>query len=121
MDCQIMCQSSGYVDCETNLTGGCKTACSRPEGALFCDDQFVDVKDGQFDKCIADLKSILQIEVYAEGSANCERGTCTAEGSAGFSCAQSGAGNSESSSALGMLGAMAAFGLAFGRRKKARS
>jgi len=123
MDCQVQCQSKGYVDCETKLEGGCKTACSKPDGALFCDGQFIDVSEDQLDKCVAQLKEALQIEVkfYAEGDAQCSRGTCTAEGSAGFSCAQSGAGAGESSSALGMLGAIAAFGLAFGRRKKARA
>lgn len=122
MDCQIMCQSKSYADCETKLEGGCKTACESPKGALFCNNQFVDVGD-QVDACVAQLKEALSIEVkvYADGNAQCSNGSCTAEGNAGFSCAQSGAGAGESSSALGMLGAMAAFGLALGRRKKARA
>jgi hypothetical protein len=117
MDCQIDCQSDGYVDCKTDLKGGCETACQRPEGALFCDNQFVDVGD-QIDACVAELQAALQIEVtgYAEGNAECSGGRCTAEGEAGFSCMQ-GRGDT-SGSALGVLGALAAFGLALSRRKK---
>jgi len=117
----VDCQAKGFVECETSLTGGCQAACSKPEGALFCDGQYVDVGD-QLDACIADLKSLLQIEVkgYAYGDAECRGNTCTAEGEAGFSCAQAGAGES-SGSALGILGAIAAFGLAMGRRKNERA
>lgn len=120
MDCQIDCQAGGYVDCRTSLQGGCEAACQKPEGALFCDGQYVDVGD-QLDACVADLKGLLQIEVkgYASGNAQCSDGRCTAEGKAGFSCAQS-AGDS-SSGAVGILGALAAFGLALGRRKNQRA
>src|SRR4029079_8494531 len=121
MDCQVDCQSKSFVKCETDLTGGCTTACSKPDGALFCDGQYVDVGD-QLDKCVADLKALLQIEVtgYAYGDAQCSGGSCTAEGEAGCSCAQAGAGESSSGSALGFLGAIAAFGLAMSRRKNER-
>ncbi len=120
MDCQIGCQAGGYVDCRADLQGGCEAACSKPEGALFCNGQYVNVGD-RLDSCVADLQSLLQIEVtgYASGSANCSGGRCTAEGEAGFSCAQS-AGES-SGGALGILGALAAFGLALGRRKNQRA
>lgn len=120
MSCQVDCQAKGFVTCETKLEGGCKTACTKPDGALFCDGQYVDVQD-QIDKCVEALADF-QIEVtgYARGDANCERGTCTATGEAGFSCAQSGSGAGESGSALGILGAIAAFGLAVGRRKNDR-
>jgi len=123
MQCQIDCQAKSFVSCETDLQGGCVTECSKPEGALFCDGQYVDVGD-KLDQCVADLKSLFQIEVkgYATGNAQCSNGECTAEGKAGFSCAQSpGAGGANSSTgALGILGALAAFGLAIGRRKNER-
>ncbi|MRG94758.1 hypothetical protein [Polyangium spumosum] len=116
IDCQIDCQADAFVQCEADLKGGCEVACQRPEGALFCDGQYVDVGE-QIDSCVAQLESLLQVKVegYARGDAQCSGGRCTAEGEAGVSCAQS-PGNT-SSSAAGILGAIAAFGLALGRRK----
>ncbi|UQA63619.1 hypothetical protein E8A73_011345 [Polyangium aurulentum] len=118
-DCQISCQAKGYVDCEAKLTGGCEAQCQKPEGALFCDGQYVDARD-QLDKCVADLKALLNIEVqgYAYGDANCERGTCTAEGEAGFSCSASNGESSDAGTAFGIFGAVAAFGLALGRKRR---
>jgi hypothetical protein len=118
MSCQVDCQAKGYVGCTTDLQGGCETACTRPDGALFCDGQYIDAGD-QLDQCVADLKSLFQIEVkgYAYGDAQCSNGECTAEGAAGFSCAQDAGAGQSSSSAAGILGALAAFGLAFSRRK----
>lgn len=122
MDCQISCQADGFVTCETKLQGGCETACSKPEGALFCDGQYVEVKDS-FDQCMEDLKAQFQITVkgYAYGEAGCEGGSCSAEGHAGFSCAQAAMTGESSGSALGILGAIAAFGLAVSRRKNQRA
>lgn len=119
LDCQIDCQADAFVDCEAELKGGCEVACQRPEGALFCDGQYVDVGE-QIDSCVAQLESLLQIKVegYASGNAQCSGGRCTAEGEAGVSCAQS-AGNT-SSGAAAILGAIAAFGLALGRRKNTK-
>jgi hypothetical protein len=57
MDCQIDCQAKSFVSCETDLQGGCETACSKPDGALFCDGQYVDVGD-KLDQCVADLKAM---------------------------------------------------------------
>lgn len=121
MSCQVQCQSTGYVDCQTDLQGGCEAACSKPEGALFCDGQYVDVGD-QLDQCVADLKSLFDIEVtgYVEGNAQCSGGRCTAEASAGCSCSQ-GVGAGSSGNAVGILSAIAAFGLALGRRKNQRA
>jgi MYXO-CTERM domain-containing protein len=117
MDCQLNCQSKGYLDCRTNLQGGCETACTQPDGALFCDGQYMDV-GSQIDQCVAALEAAFQIEVtgYANGNAQCSGGSCTANAEAGISCAQS--RGDTSGSALGVLGALAAFGLALGRRKK---
>ncbi len=57
IDCQADCQTSGFIDCEAKLDGGCKLDCESTEGALFCDNQFVD-HDGNLDKCIDALKSL---------------------------------------------------------------
>lgn len=121
MQCQIDCQNKSFVDCETKLEGGCKTACSKPDGALFCDGQYVEVGD-KLDACVAALEEAFQIKVtgYAYGDAQCSGNSCTAEAGAGCSCAQVAAGGAHESTgtALGLLGAFAAFGLAAGRRKK---
>lgn len=86
LDCQIDCQAGGFVDCEAELTGGCKTQCTRPEGALFCDGNYVDVGNN-LDECVAALKAALDIEVegYAEG--HCSNGHCEGEAGGSLSCA----------------------------------
>ena len=82
MDCQVNCQASGYADCETNVTGGCNAQCSQPQGALFCNGQFVDVSDLQ--SCEAALAAAFNINVT--GSASCSGNTCQAKATA--SCGQ---------------------------------
>jgi MYXO-CTERM domain-containing protein len=42
IDCQIDCQADGFAECEAMLEGGCEAQCEKPEGAIFCDGQFVD-------------------------------------------------------------------------------
>jgi hypothetical protein len=87
-DCQIECQAGGYVDCRADLQGGCEAQCSKPEGALFCNGQYVDVGE-RFEECLDYIETQLQIDVkgYAKGSAECEGNTCKAEAKAGVSCA----------------------------------
>jgi len=86
IDCQINCQAGGFVDCQSRLTGGCQVECERPEGALFCDSQYVD-HGGNLEECIESLRAVLDIEVsgYAEGS--CGNGRCEAEAGGSISCA----------------------------------
>ena len=83
IDCQVDCQASGYLDCEASLTGGCTARCEEPDGALFCDGQYVD-HGGNLDACIDALWNALDIEVdaSARGSSMCTDGMCTAEGEA---------------------------------------
>lgn len=73
VDCQIDCQADLYVECKADLQGGCETQCETPQGALFCDGQFIEV--GNVDACADALREFLDIEVEFE-----------AEGSASFSC-----------------------------------
>jgi hypothetical protein len=70
MNCQIGCQADLYVDCKADLQGGCTGQCNNPEGALFCDGQFIDVSN--IDACAAALRDLLNIEVefHAEASAS---------------------------------------------------
>jgi hypothetical protein len=118
-DCQIQCQATGYAKCEADLTGGCQAQCTKPEGALFCDGQYVDARD-QLDECVNQLKSLLNIEVqgYAYGDAECRGGTCTAQGEAGVSCSASNGVGSDAGAVFGLVGAAAAFGMAFGRKRR---
>ena len=76
-DCQVDCQADLKVACEAEMQGGCDVACSKPEGALFCDGQFVNSQD--VNECVAALAAALNIEVT--GSASCDNGSCEAEGS----------------------------------------
>ena len=91
-DCQIDCQASGFADCQVELEGGCKGHCSEPEGALFCDGNYVDAGNN-LQECIAALQALFNIEVYADGSAMCSGNTCSAEGEVGCSCTSNGAGD----------------------------
>jgi len=86
IDCQVDCQAGGYVDCKADLQGGCEAQCERPEGALFCDGQYVD-HGNNLEECVAALKAQLDVEVegYAEGS--CMPGSCAGEAGGSISCA----------------------------------
>lgn len=84
-DCHIDCDATGYAQCQAELTGGCKVQCQKPEGALFCDGEYVDAGNN-LQECIDALRAQFDIEVTysaeARGSANCANGTCEAEGEA---------------------------------------
>ncbi|NVB39723.1 hypothetical protein G6O69_17905 [Pseudenhygromyxa sp. WMMC2535] len=70
MDCQIDCQADLYVECQAELQGGCEAQCEQPEGALFCDGQFIEVSEANLDECIDALAALLDIEVEFEASAS---------------------------------------------------
>lgn len=62
LQCQIACQEQKYQVCEEELVGGCKTDCKSRDGALFCDNQFVDAGDN-LKQCIAALQNLdIQVE-----------------------------------------------------------
>ena len=121
VDCQVDCQAEGYVECKTRVQGGCEVACSRPDGALFCDGQYVEARE--LDECIAAIEAELDIEVEARGSASsdCSGNRCegNAEGSASASCAmESGAPTAGAPGAMGLLLALAGVVGARLRRKR---
>jgi hypothetical protein len=89
MDCQIRCQSRGYAQCQSRLQGGCTAQCSQPEGALFCDSNYVD-HGGNLAECKAAIDAFIKahIQASASGNANCEGNTCTAEGKAACKCSR---------------------------------
>lgn len=85
--CQIDCQSKGFAECTADVQGGCEAQCTKPDGALFCDGNYVDARD-QLEDCMAYLESVLQIDVegYAYAEGGCRGNTCEAEAGAGISC-----------------------------------
>lgn len=115
IDCQASCQGS----CSANLQGGCKARCESPDGALFCNGQYVDTGD-HLDKCIAALEATLQIKVkgYARGDAECSGGSCTAEAEAGVSCALSPQSHT-GRMGYAVAGTLVALGALFARRRRA--
>jgi hypothetical protein len=107
----------GYASCETMLTGGCQTQCTQPQGALFCDGQYVDTGNN-LQQCISDLKSALNITVQASASGSCSGNQCMGEAQASASCSASGAGAAQAGGE-GLLLAGMGFGLvAFARRAR---
>jgi hypothetical protein len=116
MDCNLKCQGS----CSAKLEGGCETQCSKPEGALFCDGEYVD-QGGNAQECIDAIEAFIKahVDVSARGSAECAKGVCTAEGSASCSCSTPGRHKMAENT---MYGAAAASGLlamfAMARRKR---
>ncbi|HVH47761.1 MAG TPA: hypothetical protein VM925_35740 [Labilithrix sp.] len=117
VDCQISCQSKGYAQCKANLQGGCTARCEKPEGALFCDGQYVDTGDN-LKNCIAALDAYLNVKVDASGSASCDNGTCEAKGEASASCNASPT-EAPASSAWLLAGLGTVIGVAARRRKRA--
>ncbi|HKU41244.1 MAG TPA: hypothetical protein VJR89_23940 [Polyangiales bacterium] len=114
LDCQLDCQAKGYAKCEADITGGCKTQCETKEGALFCDGQYIDHGDN-LQMCIDSIKAAFDARVMAEssGEADCEDGTCRAEGEAKVSsdCSSTGPGAPAANlwALFALVGAMLAY------------
>jgi hypothetical protein len=80
--CQVDCQAKiSSASCEAEVQGGCTAACEKPEGAIFCDGQYVD-SGGNLEKCAAALNAILNLKFDATASADCGPDGCHAEASA---------------------------------------
>jgi MYXO-CTERM domain-containing protein len=72
--------------------------------AIFCDGNFINATDA--DACVADLKSLFQIEVtgYSYSSSGCDGGTCEAQAGAGGTASCDMAPASEPPLSGGLLG-----------------
>lgn len=64
-------------DCFAELKGGCDVSCSKPEGAIFCNGQYVNASD--IGACINWLLTEKGIEVEASASLECSGGDCNLE------------------------------------------
>jgi MYXO-CTERM domain-containing protein len=122
MSCQLECQGNISASCQAEMQGGCEAECKSPEGALFCDGQYVD-HNGNLDDCVSALQAAFAIEVegYADasGSASCSGGSCEAEGEAEAGCSMSVANKPTDGSTPYAVGLIAALGaLVFGRYRR---
>lgn len=118
IDCQIDCQADGRVDCEASLKGGCEAQCQKPDGAIFCDGNYVDHGDN-LAMCIDALDALLDVDVDASASAGgeCAGGTCkaNAEASVGTDCSVSPVSQNGAVGALVLSGLVL---LGFRRRRR---
>lgn len=115
VDCNVNCQAETYASCKGELSGGCKVQCEKPDGALFCDGNYVDT-GGNLANCINALNAVLKLRVDVSGSASCANGQCEAEGTASIGACSTGA---PSSKPLGAAGAVLGLGaLAFLARRR---
>ena len=115
-ECQVECQGELVVNCEAELKGGCEVACQKPEGALFCDGQYVD-DDGNLEECIAAIEAAIDGEVSYSASGSCKNGRCEGEAEASASCAFVPGESGSSHGALGLL-AVGLAGMALHRRRR---
>jgi MYXO-CTERM domain-containing protein len=118
--CSGSCQAKADFDCSyscsSELTGGCTTKCEEPEGALFCNGQYVEVTS--LDDCIAYLKSTLDFQVDYEASGHCDASGCEGEAEANASCSAAPAGSAPRD--VGAIAAMVmGIGLIVSRRRRA--
>jgi hypothetical protein len=86
LTCEYDCENQSWAQCETDMQGGCTAQCTQPDGALFCDGQYVDAGNNLAD-CVASLEAALNITVtgYAHGS--CSGNQCSGEAGGEASCA----------------------------------
>ena len=93
--------------------------CSEPEGALFCDGQYVDAGNN-LEECIAALEAAFDIEVQGSASGQCNNGRCEGEAEGSLSCAVD-PETRHSAWALGWFGAVTSSLLVLARRRRRRS
>jgi MYXO-CTERM domain-containing protein len=113
--CDINCQTMGYASCETSLMGGCTAQCSQPNGALFCNGQYVDTGNN-LQNCINDLKSALNIQVMGSAMGSCSGSQCTGQAQGSAKCSAS-PGNHGGGLAIG-FGVLGFAGIGMARRRR---
>jgi MYXO-CTERM domain-containing protein len=122
LKCQVDCQGKGYAACKTKVTGGCQADCADPKGALFCDGEYID-HEGTVDECIAALRAALPtitVDASAQGESSCTGSSCEASGQAQASTNCSFSPRATGHDWAGAGAALAALGMVWMRRRKAR-
>jgi len=118
-ECQTKCQGEGFVDCQAEFQKGkCEVQCMDPEGAVFCDGQFVD-SGGNAQKCLKAIDDYIQahFHVEASGSSSCQKNTCEAEGKVNCHCSTPARRAGSLPAGLAFLGALGLIGVARMRRR----
>ncbi|MCC7540767.1 MAG: hypothetical protein IT379_31410 [Deltaproteobacteria bacterium] len=116
VDCQVDCQADLYVDCETRVSGGCRARCTEPNGALFCDGQYVD-HGGNLQMCVDALNDLLAIDIEVTASGSCTGSMCEARVDATCAAAP---GAGEGSTAVGATLLLSLVGFVAARRRRRR-
>jgi len=123
--CIGACTTSANLDCNiecyAKLEGECNVQCDAPEGALFCNGQYVYASD--VNDCIDYLVAQgIDVDVSAQGSATCNFNGCTGENSAsGLGCSAAPGETSGGLTFCAMIGfAMLGVGAAVRSRKNRR-
>ncbi len=124
LQCQVDCQGHAYANCEAEVSGGCKADCTDPQGALFCNGQYID-HAGTVNQCIQDLKAALptitiDVSAQAEGSSSCSGNSCEASGSAEASAHCAFSPSNPGHDAAGAFGLLAVLGAVGIRRRRTR-
>jgi MYXO-CTERM domain-containing protein len=101
--CEVDANFECSLDCQAEMQGGCELDCTQPEGALFCDGQYIAVAD--LPACLEYLATNFEVNAYAEGSAE-----------ASVTCAAAPGNDGESA----ILIAMAGIGIVAVRRRRRR-
>jgi MYXO-CTERM domain-containing protein len=112
----------GSASCTASLQEKCTGGCNA-HTSIFCNGNFINASDAN--ACIQDLKNLFNIQVtgYAEASAGCDGGECTAQAAAGGSVSCDVAPGNTPAVSGGMLGVglgAVAFGAARRRRNSAK-
>lgn len=106
--CNVEANADCYGTCSADLQGGCDIQCQDPDGALFCDGQYVNISSG-FDNCMAFIK-----DLSVNGS--CTGNTCSA--TVKCSAAPSPGSDRSPLGAAGVAGMVMAVGLMASRRRR---
>lgn len=88
MACQVLCQAEGFSACEVATQQRCDESCDEPEGALFCNGQFIEHGDN-LEHCVSALREELGIRVVAlaETGSDCSGDSCVAHRDLEVACA----------------------------------
>ncbi len=122
--CRGGCTTQVNWDCDykcmAEVKGGCTAKCTKPEGGLFCNGQYVNASDIQ--QCIAHLATKgVNVDVSARGTLQCDLTGCKGDGQtnvAGCAAAPSANGGAIGAGALALLVAVSS--ALRGRRRAAR-
>jgi len=128
-DCQEHCKSCCTGGCTTQanydcdyacfaeLQGGCDVQCQEPDGALFCNGQYVYATD--IETCITHLATQgIEVDVSARGKVECTLAGCAGDGTS-TACTTSNAGlGAAGAGGLGAILTGIAFAFAAKRRRR---